>query len=82
MSHLILIRHSISEQRPGVSTHEWSLSDEGLARCEALAMQLQPYGVKSVYSSYEPKAIQTAQAVVKANNGFDSQIIDGLEETH
>jgi broad specificity phosphatase PhoE len=82
MSHLILIRHSISEQRPGVSTHEWSLSDEGRARCEALAVQLQPYGVKSIYSSYEPKAIQTAQAVINAINGFDSQIIDGLEETH
>jgi broad specificity phosphatase PhoE len=82
MSYLILIRHSNSQQQPGVSTHEWALSDEGRARCEALAAQIRPYDVKAIFSSHEPKAIQTAEALVRAFDEFDSQIIDGLEETH
>lgn len=82
MAYLILIRHSISHQQPDVSVHEWSLSDEGRQLCEALAAQLEPYHVNFVYSSCEPKAAQTAAALVTVLNGFDNQIIDGLEETH
>lgn len=82
MAYLILIRHSICQQQPNVSTHEWALSSEGLVLCETLAAQIRPYNVKFVFSSREPKAIQTAKEIVKAFNGFDSQIIDGLEETH
>jgi len=82
MAHLILIRHSISQQQLDVSTHEGALSEEGLQLCEILAAQIRPYDVKFVLSSYEPKAIQTAEALVKAFKGFNSQIIDGLEKTH
>jgi broad specificity phosphatase PhoE len=82
MSYLILIRHSISEQRPGVSAHEWALSDEGRQRCATLAAHLVSYSVKRIVSSHEPKAIQTAEALAEAFSGFDNQIIVGLEETH
>jgi broad specificity phosphatase PhoE len=82
MSYLILIRHSISQQRPGVSAHEWALSDEGRLRCATLAAHLVSYRVGRIVSSHEPKAIQTAVALAQAFNGFDNQIIAGLEETH
>lgn len=82
MAYLILIRHSITQQKPGISTNEWTLSDEGHARCKALAAQLAPYNVKMMYSSHENKAIQTAEGVLQAWGRSGSQIIDGLEETH
>jgi broad specificity phosphatase PhoE len=82
MAYLILIRHSISRQVPDLSAHKWSLSEEGIRLCETLATQIQPYDVKFVCSSYEPKAVQTAQEIAKVLHRFDSQIIEGLEETH
>ena len=82
MSHLILIRHSLSHQQPGISAHEWGLTDEGRQRCGTLAAQILSYNVRFVFSSFEPKAIQTAEAVVSALSLPNSQIIDGLEETH
>lgn len=68
MPHLILIRHSISQQQPGVSAHEWALTDEGRARCAALAEHLRPYAPQVVLTSAEPKAQQTAEALAAALN--------------
>jgi broad specificity phosphatase PhoE len=62
---LILIRHSISRQDPQVSAHQWSLTDEGRARCAALARRIHPYQPAIIVSSEEPKALQTAQAVTE-----------------
>ncbi len=61
--HLILIRHSISQQDARVSAHHWSLTEEGRARCAALAERIQPYQPAVIVSSAEPKAVQTAEAV-------------------
>ena len=60
---LILVRHSISRQDPTVSAHQWTLTEEGLARCELLARHLQAHQPSVIVSSEEPKAVQTAQAV-------------------
>lgn len=62
---LILIRHSISRQDAQVSTHHWSLTEEGHARCATLAQRIQPYPPAVIVSSEEPKAVQTAQAVAE-----------------
>lgn len=61
MTHLILVRHSISQPQPGVSAHKWALTAEGSSRCAALADQLRPYHVAHIASSDEPKAYMTAQ---------------------
>ncbi len=61
MTHLILVRHSISQPEPGVSPHQWALTDEGRARCAALAQQLLPYRVACIASSDEQKAVATAR---------------------
>ncbi len=61
MTHLILVRHSISQPQPGISAHQWALTAEGQARCAALAAQLRLYQIARVATSDEPKAIVTAQ---------------------
>ena len=61
MTHLILVRHSISKPQPGISAHQWTLTEEGQARCAALAATLRPYHISRIATSDEPKAIATAQ---------------------
>jgi len=80
MSHLILIRHSVSRQQPGVSAHEWTLTDEGVARCSLLATQIQPYHVAHFASSPEPKAHLTARHTSQILNVSSSEIIPDLQE--
>ena len=64
MTHLILVRHSISQPQPGVSAHQWTLTAEGQERCAALAVQLRPYRISRIATSDEPKAVATAQLLV------------------
>lgn len=59
MATLILVRHSISRQQPGISAHLWQLTDEGIARCKVLAEQLKTYRPDVIVTSAEPKAQQT-----------------------
>jgi broad specificity phosphatase PhoE len=59
MATLILVRHSISRQQPGISAHLWQLTDEGIARCKVLAEQLKAYRPAVIVTSAEPKAQQT-----------------------
>lgn len=61
MTHLILVRHSITQPQPGISAHQWPLTIEGQARCAALAIRLRPYRIARIATSDEPKAISTAQ---------------------
>ncbi len=63
MSNLILVRHSISRQQPGISAHEWDLTDEGHARCLILAERLKKFQPEIIVTSPEPKAHQTAKAI-------------------
>lgn len=60
MPEIVFIRHSISQQEPGRSAHEWVLTPKGRAACAALAARLQPVQLACIYSSDEPKAQQTA----------------------
>lgn len=66
MSALILIRHSNSRQIPGISAHQWTLTDEGRERCIMLAEQLRPYHLARLASSDEPKATLTAELLREA----------------
>lgn len=65
MNKLILVRHSQSDARADVPTHEWGLTAEGHRRADALARLLEDYVPFSLASSPEPKAHQTAQAIAK-----------------
>ena len=63
MTHLILIRHSQTQQQKDVNAHQWQLTDTGRERCQILAEQLRPYGIDRIFTSEEPKAQLTGQLV-------------------
>jgi broad specificity phosphatase PhoE len=81
MSYLILIRHSISQPDAESSAHDWQLTDEGRRKCAALAERLRPYGIKQLYSSDEPKAVQTAELVAENLGGLPVTLDAQLRET-
>lgn len=81
MLHLILIRHSISQQQPGVSAHEWVLTDEGKQCCEQLAEHLREYTIQYIVSSGEPKAHLTAELVAQHLHLPAVEKHTGLHET-
>jgi broad specificity phosphatase PhoE len=66
MRRLILIKHSHPIVEPGVPPERWQLSDRGRQRAERLAVAVAEMGAKSLYSSDEPKAVQTAEAIAGA----------------
>lgn len=63
--YLILIRHGQSQPVEGVDAQRWGLSAEGLEQSQALASRLGPYAPSIVFSSYERKAVQTAEVVAR-----------------
>jgi broad specificity phosphatase PhoE len=81
MADLILIRHSISQQQPGISAHQWTLTPEGRARCIALAQHLYPYALAHIYTSAEPKARLTGELVAQFLGGLSCNIEEDLHET-
>ncbi len=68
MKNIILAKHSLPEIITTIPAKEWRLSKSGQARCEALAVKLEPYLPDVVISSVEPKAIETAQIVSRLLN--------------
>lgn len=79
MGDLILIKHAPPEITPGVSSHRWVLSEEGRRRCEWVADLCRSSRVKRLFSSLEPKALETA---ARAATAMDVPVIplEGLEE--
>lgn len=65
MSKLILVKHSVPEINPATPSQQWSLSNEGIARCTWLADELAKHHVQRIISSPEPKAEQTAENVAE-----------------
>ena len=63
MAKLVLVKHASPQITPEVSSHRWVLSEEGRDRCEWLAAELRAQGVTRLYSSLEPKALETAALV-------------------
>ena len=60
MGELILIKHAPPEIVPEVSSHRWVLSDEGRQRSGWVAELCRSRGVRRLFSSLEPKALETA----------------------
>jgi broad specificity phosphatase PhoE len=63
MARLVLIRHAPPDITPEVPSPRWVLSAQGRERCGWLADQLDTLGVARLYSSLEPKALETAALV-------------------
>jgi broad specificity phosphatase PhoE len=79
MAKLILIKHAPPQVEPGVSSHEWKLSDAGRAKAAALAERLRPHAPSVVFTSDEPKAIETAEIVATAL-GVPHEVAPDLHE--
>ena len=68
----------IERDRPAST---WRLGEVGRQRSELLASRLSSFSPEAVWSSTEPKAVETAEIVAGAF-GVPVQIADGLEEHH
>jgi broad specificity phosphatase PhoE len=61
MAKLILIKHAKPLIEPARSSEQWKLSEEGRAQCELLADRIAEHAPAIVFSSVEPKAVETAK---------------------
>jgi broad specificity phosphatase PhoE len=79
MRRLVLVRHSVPEIRREVPAGQWRLSPDGVARARAFSRQLQPAGASRVFTSVEPKAVETAR-VLAGEWGLAVEEVAGLHE--
>ncbi len=77
----MLVRHSRPDIEPGRPASAWRLNDVGRRRAELLAARLRDVSPAVVWSSREPKAVETAEIVAEAF-GVPVRTADGLEEHH
>ena len=81
MSRLVLVKHSMPEIEPDKPASAWNLGEVGRRRSMLLAVRLREFNPALVWSSREPKAIETAE-IVANDLGVPVKIADGLEEHH
>lgn len=79
MPKLILIKHASPEVIPGQPPETWKLSDKGRQSCVPLAEKLAAYSIAKIFSSSEPKAIETAE-LVAAKLGIPTETANDLFE--
>lgn len=63
MSPVILVKHAAPVLAPDVPSARWVLSAAGQESCRWLAAELRAQGVRRLYTSLEPKALETAARV-------------------
>lgn len=76
---LVLVKHSLPEIVPAVSSRDWHLSEEGRLRCQLLAKKLGRYNIDVIISSDEPKALETARISARRLN-VPIEVAEGLQE--
>jgi broad specificity phosphatase PhoE len=76
---LILIKHARPLIDPIKPSHEWKLSEQGRADAAKLVEILRPNQIAKVYSSDEPKAIETA-AIIAETLGVPTEIAADVHE--
>lgn len=79
MQTLILVKHSLPEIDPSVPAKEWVLADEGRRRARILGDRFDRYHLDLVFSSTEPKAIETAE-IASSSLKIPMEVVDGLHE--
>jgi broad specificity phosphatase PhoE len=80
MAKLLLVKHAPPEIAPQVVSHRLVLSEEGRHRCAWLAEELNGQGITRLYSSLEPKALETA-ALVAVRLGLALEPRSNLHES-
>jgi broad specificity phosphatase PhoE len=79
MAKLILIKHAPPQISADVASPRWVLSASGRERCGWLADELQAQGVRRLYASLEPKALETA-ALAAVHLGLEMRPRPDLHE--
>jgi broad specificity phosphatase PhoE len=79
MPTLTLVRHSQTAPQPAVPASQWLLSETGRARCQLLAERLAPGSPQAIFSSQEPKALETA-ALISSYLRLPVQMVACLHE--
>ncbi|SER75736.1 Broad specificity phosphatase PhoE [Gracilibacillus ureilyticus] len=78
MHRLILIKHSVPTIQADIPSNKWVLNNEGKDRAKVLAEKLSIYHFSKVYTSPEPKAVETAEIVA----AFHKKPLEKLTNTH
>ena len=81
MHRLVLVKHSMPEIERDKPASAWNLGEVGRRRSELLAARLSEFSPEVIWSSSEPKAIETGQ-IVADEFSVPVEIADGLEEHH
>ena len=81
MRRLVLVKHSMPEIERDKPASAWKLGEVGRRRSELLAARLSEFSPEVIWSSSEPKAIETGQ-IVADEFSVPVEIADGLEEHH
>ena len=76
---LILVRHSLPEIQKDRPAREWKLSPDGRLRARLLSERIRSYPVDVLFSSVEPKAVETAQILAAACD-VELHVVEGLQE--
>jgi broad specificity phosphatase PhoE len=76
---LVLVRHSVPDIKREVPAAQWQLSEAGKTRAAAFAGQLDPGSARAIFSSEEPKAVETARALASAWE-LPVETVPGLHE--
>lgn len=76
---LALVRHSIPAIDETVPANEWRLSDEGRTRCRDSVDTLRGLATRRIFTSHEPKAIETAEELGR-ELGLPVVIASGVHE--
>ena len=81
MRRLVLVKHSMPEIDPDKPASAWKLGEVGRRHSELLASKLKEFSPDVIWSSKEPKAVETAE-IVANELSVPVEIADGLEEHH
>lgn len=76
---VVLVRHGAVEVEPGEPPSRWHLSDDGRAGVRALAEERLWRPVQRIFSSPEPKAMETAH-IIAGPNGITVTAVEDLHE--
>lgn len=79
MSKLYLIKHAQPDIQPLIPANGWHLSESGRQSCSSLLEQLADQDIKTIFSSSEPKAVETAE-IIAAGLSLPFEIQPGLHE--
>ena len=79
MRRLVLVRHAMPEMEPDKPASSWGLGEVGRHRSGLLAARLRGFNPQVIWTSAEPKAVETAEIVARAF-GVPACTAVGLEE--